>query len=56
MQLVKFVRSLQQVEPWKSGIRREFHPGPECETDEQIRGSSQGPLSLKYCVEADLKC
>jgi len=38
VQTVKYARSLNEVEPWKSGNNRELDPGPECKTDEQIRG------------------
>jgi hypothetical protein len=38
VQTVKFVRSLGEVEPWKSSNNRELDPGPDCKTDEQIRG------------------
>ncbi|TFK47199.1 GMC oxidoreductase [Heliocybe sulcata] len=33
---VKFVRSLTDIEPWKSGTVREINPGPSCTTDEEI--------------------
>lgn len=45
VQTVKFVKSLNQVEPWKSDDNRELDPGPECKTDEQIRGSFQPTYS-----------
>ncbi|PPR06211.1 hypothetical protein CVT26_005470 [Gymnopilus dilepis] len=37
VQGVKFVRSLTETEPWKSGIFREISPGPECQTDDEIK-------------------
>ena len=33
----KFVRSLRNVEPLKSIVAKEVLPGPECETDEDLR-------------------
>ena len=39
VQNFKYVRSLCDVEPWKSGVHREIDPGPECQTDDQIRGT-----------------
>ncbi|KAG6852730.1 hypothetical protein C0991_009486 [Blastosporella zonata] len=36
---LKYIRTMVQTEPLKSGIVGvELHPGPECETDEQMRG------------------
>jgi hypothetical protein len=37
-QHVKFIRSLREIEPWKSNIIREVTPGPACKTDEDITG------------------
>ncbi|KDQ52343.1 GMC oxidoreductase [Jaapia argillacea MUCL 33604] len=37
VQHVKFIKSMADTEPWKSGIVREVDPGPECTTDQQIR-------------------
>ena len=39
VQNFKYTRSLCDVEPWKSGVHREIDPGPECQTDDQIRGT-----------------
>lgn len=39
VQEFKYIRSLCDVEPWKSGMHREVDPGPECQTDDQIRGT-----------------
>ncbi|KAF8872796.1 GMC oxidoreductase [Gymnopilus junonius] len=38
LQMVKFVRSLKEVEPWKSGTVKEVFPGPDCVTDDDLRG------------------
>lgn len=35
----KYIRTLCDVEPWRTGVHREIDPGPECQTDEQIRGA-----------------
>jgi len=37
VQQFKYIRSLRDVEPFKSGIHCEVVPGPECQTDEQLR-------------------
>jgi choline dehydrogenase-like flavoprotein len=39
VQHLKFVRTLAEVEPWKSTLGREVGPGATCTTDEEIRGS-----------------
>lgn len=38
---MKFIKSLADVEPWKSGIIREADPGAHLKTDEEIKGESQ---------------
>ncbi|KAF9040114.1 GMC oxidoreductase [Panaeolus papilionaceus] len=48
VQQIKFVRSLSDVEPWKSGIVREVDPGPKCETDEDIRNYIKNHLSTTW--------
>lgn len=40
VQHLKFIRSLNEIEPWKSAIVREVQPGPACETDEHIYGTN----------------
>ncbi|KDR78172.1 hypothetical protein GALMADRAFT_245205 [Galerina marginata CBS 339.88] len=45
---VKFVRSLKNVEPWKSGVVRELAPGPEVDTDEGIREFIKNNLSSSW--------
>jgi hypothetical protein len=35
---IKYIRSMRETEPWKSGIVGEADPGPEYATDEQLRG------------------
>lgn len=35
---IKFVRKISQTEPFKSGAFKELDPGPECVTDEQMKG------------------
>ncbi|KAF8198835.1 GMC oxidoreductase [Mycena galopus ATCC 62051] len=37
VQHIKYIRSMAETEPWKSGIVREVDPGPNCQTDEDIR-------------------
>ncbi|KAJ7189182.1 GMC oxidoreductase [Mycena filopes] len=37
VQHVKYIRSMTETEPFKSGIVREMDPGPKCQTDEEIR-------------------
>ena len=37
---MKFVRSMRDTEPWKSGIVREVLPGPDCQSDDDLRGKS----------------
>jgi len=37
VQHIKYIRSMTETEPWKSGIVREMDPGPNCKTDEDIR-------------------
>ncbi|KAJ7230526.1 GMC oxidoreductase [Mycena pura] len=37
VQHIKYIRSMTEVEPWKSGVVCEVDPGPNCETDEDIR-------------------
>ncbi|KAJ6573700.1 GMC oxidoreductase [Mycena sp. CBHHK59/15] len=37
VQHIKYVRSMSNTEPWKSGVVRELDPGPNCQTDEDIR-------------------
>jgi hypothetical protein len=43
----KLCRKLQEHEPFKSLITREIDPGPECTSDEQLRGSSPPIAFLK---------
>lgn len=38
VQQVKLLKELHQMEPFKSLVLTELEPGPECTTDEQIRG------------------
>jgi hypothetical protein len=56
LQHVKYIRSMCEIEPWKSGVIREVDPGPEYATDEQLRGKSNRPHYTKraktyYTVE-----
>ncbi|KAJ7048088.1 GMC oxidoreductase [Mycena amicta] len=37
VQHIKYTRSMNETEPWKSGVVREIDPGPNCQTDEEIR-------------------
>ncbi|KAK7029895.1 GMC oxidoreductase [Favolaschia claudopus] len=37
VQHVKYVRTMLDTEPFKSGVVREIDPGPNCVTDEEIR-------------------
>ncbi|KDR78171.1 hypothetical protein GALMADRAFT_155158 [Galerina marginata CBS 339.88] len=37
VQHIKFLRTMRDVEPWKSGILREVLPGPGCDSDDDIR-------------------
>ncbi|KAJ6452435.1 GMC oxidoreductase [Mycena sanguinolenta] len=37
VQHIKYIRTMSETEPWKSGIVREMDPGPNCRTDEEIR-------------------
>ncbi|KAF8171014.1 GMC oxidoreductase [Mycena galopus ATCC 62051] len=37
VQHIKYIRSMSDTEPWKSGVVREMDPGPNCQTDEDIR-------------------
>ena len=39
VQQMKFVRSLKDIEPWKSGVLREVAPGVDCTSDEDLRGT-----------------
>ncbi|KAJ6613364.1 hypothetical protein B0H10DRAFT_2191987 [Mycena sp. CBHHK59/15] len=39
VQHIKYVRSMSNTEPWKSGVVRELDPGPNCQTDEDIRNT-----------------
>ncbi|KDR78169.1 hypothetical protein GALMADRAFT_1304439 [Galerina marginata CBS 339.88] len=48
LQHVKFIRSLRDVEPWKSGILREVLPGPGCDSDDDIRGFIRNNLSTTW--------
>ena len=38
LQMVKFIRGMKEIEPWKSGTVKESLPGPEYLTDDQLRG------------------
>lgn len=38
VQHFKYIRTMAQTEPMKSGVVREVDPGPACVTDEDIRG------------------
>lgn len=40
LQEVKFIRSMRDIEPWKSGILREVYPGPDCISDDDLRGEN----------------
>ncbi|KAJ6542821.1 GMC oxidoreductase, partial [Mycena capillaripes] len=40
VQHIKYVRKMVGTEPFKSGVVREIDPGPNCVTDEEIRGLS----------------
>ncbi|KAF8492466.1 GMC oxidoreductase [Gautieria morchelliformis] len=47
VQHVKFVKSMMNVEPWKSLVAREVDPGPQCTTDEAMREyikNTHGPV------------
>ncbi|KAJ7460467.1 hypothetical protein B0H11DRAFT_1923868 [Mycena galericulata] len=37
VQHIKYIRSMSETEPWRSGVIREIDPGPNCQTDEDIR-------------------
>ncbi|PPQ95957.1 hypothetical protein CVT26_016123 [Gymnopilus dilepis] len=37
LQMVKFIRGMKEIEPWKSGTVKESLPGPEYLTDDQLR-------------------
>ncbi|KAJ7637777.1 GMC oxidoreductase [Mycena rosella] len=37
VQHIKYIRSMKNTEPWKSSVVREMDPGPNCQTDEDIR-------------------
>ncbi|KAJ7290529.1 GMC oxidoreductase [Mycena rebaudengoi] len=37
VQHIKYIRSMTETEPWKSGVIREIDPGPNCQTDDDIR-------------------
>ncbi|KAF8587124.1 GMC oxidoreductase [Ramaria rubella] len=37
VQHIKFIRSMVDVEPWKSTVACEIDPGPKCTTDDEIR-------------------
>lgn len=39
VQHVKFIKSMEHTEPWKSGTVKALDPAPNCSTDEQIRGA-----------------
>lgn len=49
VQHIKFIKSLAGTEPWKSGIACETYPGPNCSSDEDIRG--ENIKSLQRSVE-----
>lgn len=40
VQHVKYTRTMLDTDPFKSGVVREIDPGPNCVTDEEIRGLS----------------
>ncbi|EJT96820.1 GMC oxidoreductase [Dacryopinax primogenitus] len=48
MEALKFVRVLRNTEPWKSVIAKEVDPGPEVETEEQMRDYIKQGLSTIY--------
>ncbi|KAJ7323864.1 GMC oxidoreductase [Mycena albidolilacea] len=37
VQHIKYIRSMTDTEPWKSGVVREIDPGPDYQTDEDLR-------------------
>nr|GAT54545.1 GMC oxidoreductase [Mycena chlorophos] len=37
VQHIKYIRTMPDTEPWKSGIVREMDPGPKYQTDEELR-------------------
>ncbi|KAH9476794.1 GMC oxidoreductase family protein Mala s 12 [Psilocybe cubensis] len=70
VQHIKFIKSLANTEPWKSGIIREVYPGPNYSSDRDIReyvkehvltiwhtigGCSMLPRSKSGVVDANLK-
>ncbi|KDR78179.1 hypothetical protein GALMADRAFT_245214 [Galerina marginata CBS 339.88] len=48
VQQFKFIRSLKEVEPWKSGVLREVSPGPTCVSDDDIREFIKNNLSSTW--------
>ncbi|KAJ3512055.1 hypothetical protein NLJ89_g3742 [Agrocybe chaxingu] len=45
---VKYIRSMIQTEPFKSGVVREVDPGPNVQTDEQMRDYVKNHLSSTW--------
>jgi choline dehydrogenase-like flavoprotein len=48
VQQIKYLRTLSDVEPWKSGIVREIDPGPNCQSDGDIRDYIKNNLSSTW--------
>ncbi|KAJ7841204.1 GMC oxidoreductase [Mycena olivaceomarginata] len=70
VQHIKYIRSMTDTEPWKSGVVREIDPGPDYQTDEDLRkyiydchgtcwhtvgSTSMLPLDKQGVVSPDLK-
>ena len=45
---IKFARKLSQTDPFKSEVLREVDPGPECVTDEDMKGHSLFSICLSW--------
>ncbi|KAF8877062.1 GMC oxidoreductase [Gymnopilus junonius] len=48
LQQIKFVCSLKDVEPWKSGVLREVTPGPNCMSDDDLRDFIKNNVSSSW--------
>lgn len=40
VQHIKFIKSMENTEPWKSGTTKALDPAPNCSTESEIRGES----------------